>query len=142
MKSILSAGNPEKSVYWQDDDTNVLLKNRPDYITDNYLVDLKTTACANPDKFKHSVKKYGYHRQAAMALDGVSKVTGKEYKHFIIVAVEKEAPYCASAFVLDKETIEEGRIEYKQYAGLYKECLESQCWPSYGKSLQTLSIKE
>ena len=49
VPELLTAGEPEKSMIWKDQETGVWLKSRPDRIpTDAVLADLKTCDTANP----------------------------------------------------------------------------------------------
>jgi exodeoxyribonuclease VIII len=64
----------EVSTFWQDTDTGVFCKCRPDAVLQNgMLIDLKTTQDAG-DGFAQSVRKYRYHVQAAFYGDSTNGV--------------------------------------------------------------------
>ena len=124
-KAILAEGKSEQTVIWNDVDTGIMCKCRPDRIPTNgagVLVDLKTTQDAGEYGFGRSVASYGYARQAAMYLDGVNAATGSNFDAFVFVAVEKEAPYRVETYLLDEEFIEYGRYDYKRLLEIEQEC--------------------
>jgi hypothetical protein len=130
-------GSVEHSVYWDYQDS-IRLRSRPDYFTDELVIDLKTTSYLKG--FDKSVFRYGYHRQAAMQLDGLEAMDGKR-RQFVVFAVEKEAPYLTSVFALDETSIEEGRRDYQKAAELYGQCLEFDIWPGYSETVQTITFQ-
>jgi hypothetical protein len=138
--NLLSLGQNEKSIYWHDDETGILCKCRPDVLHDNMIVDLKTTSDASEKSFQYSIWKYGYHIQAAMMQDGISKILNKKIEDFIFIAVEKKAPFGIAVYILDNPSIEKGRDEYKELLVKYKECLEKNEWPGYKRRYISLPI--
>lgn len=130
----------EQSVYWIDPDTKALLKSRPDFYNHFMVLDIKTTISAKPADFEKAIFNYGYHRQAAMALDALTQLTGWEYKNFVILAVEKKPPYLTALYLLDKNAIEQGRREYKRAARTYQECKQTNIWPAYPDKVIDISL--
>ncbi len=129
---LVSAGAPEESFFWEDPETKVQCKSRPDFLRDGHiLVDVKSTRDASYKSFLADVVAYGYHIQAAMYLDGVSAVLDKKFDAFIIVACEKEAPFAVNTFQLDEETINEGRSIYTRALQTLKKCQDSGKFPAY-----------
>lgn len=115
-KECLDKSTIEGSVFWKDAESGVDLKCRPDFFTENVAFDLKTSGNVDPYDFGKSVYDYGYHVQAAMNLDGLTAVTGREYSAFVILAFEKTKPYPLVAYVIDDEAIAIGRSQYKEAA--------------------------
>ena len=105
-------GSVEHSVYWDYQDS-IRQRARPDYFTDDMIIDLKTTGYLKG--FDRSVFRYGYHRQAAMQLDGLEAIDGKR-RQFVLFTVEKDAPYLTSVFALDESSLQEGRRDYQKAA--------------------------
>jgi len=135
-KDLIKGANYETSIYWNDLETEILCKARPDIIHENMIIDLKTTDNASPQAFKYSILNYGYHVQAAMLIDGQNYINNlSENKinqnNFIIIAVEKKPPYAVAVYILDPATIEKGREIYKSTLIEYKKCLEENRWSSY-----------
>jgi hypothetical protein len=139
-RNIIKSGDIEKSFYWIDEETGLLCKSRPDILGQVYIGDLKTTVSAAERAFMHSIYKYGYHRQAAMALDAVYYTTGNKIDSFINIPVEKERPYAVATYLLDEMAIEQGRLEYRETLKKMKECFETNHWPGYGESIQPINL--
>jgi hypothetical protein len=122
----IGKGHIEHSLAWDYD--GVLLRNRPDFYNDDLIVDIKTTFS------------YGYHRQAAMAIDGLFELTGKKRELFLLIVVEKTAPYLAAFYALEELDIEQGRREYQKAAALYKECVAKNYWPGYSNKVESIGL--
>lgn len=144
-KSILSHGlwssfsnrKVEHSIFWEAGLFNAKLRARPDVYNDQLIIDIKTTESIKG--FSNSIHSYGYHRQAAMQIDALKAVDGKE-RTFGFFVVEKKAPYLTACFTLDAISIEQGRREYLDAAALYSECLMSDNWPGYEEKFQEISL--
>lgn len=127
----------EHSIFWQAGLFNAPLRARPDVYNDQLIIDIKTTESIKG--FSNSIHSFGYHRQAAMQIDALKAVDGKE-RVFGFFVVEKKAPYLTACFTLDGISIEQGRREYLDAAALYSECLMSDVWPGYEEKFQEISL--
>ncbi len=136
-KVDLSKGSVEQSVYWDGGIYKTRMRARPDFFNDNMIIDLKTTDSIAT--FSKSVYSYGYHRQAAMQIDGLQTIDNKK-RFFAFFVVEKKAPYLTACFTLDEEALEQGRREYLEAAAVYSECLKYDLWPGYEEKFQLLSL--
>lgn len=107
-----SRGSAEVSYCWQDPKHNLRCKCRVDYVgEDGTLIDLKTTRDAGAT-FSKSSYTYRYPHQAAWYTKGVTLADpGISPKRFVIVAVEKVAPYLVSVYEFDKEFLALGERE-------------------------------
>lgn len=121
----------EKSFFWRDPHTDIMLKCRPDAYCQQYVIDVKTTQSAAVNSFKKSIHNYGYHIQAAMIEDGLREVLGIEIQQYIFIIIENQAPYATATYILDKNAIAKGREVYKNCLLKLKECIISNNWPSY-----------
>lgn len=121
-------GLVEQSIYWEGGVFNTELKARPDIFNDRLIIDVKTTDSIK--LFANSIYNYGYHRQAAMQIDGLKTVDGKK-RLFAYFVVEKKAPYLTGCFTLDEVSLDQGRREYLDAAITYTECKHSDIWPDY-----------
>lgn len=138
---LLSTGAAEESYFWQDPDTGIVCKCRPDYLREKHiLVDVKSTIDASMDGFPTQIARHKYHLQAAYYLDGVTAATGQSFDQFIILAVEKEPPYAMSVHLMDSGTIDAGRLLYKRALARIKECREKNFWPAYDEKILTASL--
>ena len=137
VKSLMSKGHPEVSIFTELE--GVPVKCRLDWYRENIILDLKTTDDASPQGFLRSIFKYGYHIQAAWYMDCCSQA-GLPVTNFILVAVEKTAPYAVGIYELDDLSIERGIELYRCYLSQYKECTESNDWTSYSREIVTLKL--
>ena len=138
---LLAEGKAEQSVFWQDDSTGMQMKCRPDWLTNcGVVVDLKTTTDASEHAFTRSVTGYGYHRQAALYLDGLNAI-GEQYDTFVFIAVEKEEPYRVEVYTLDADFVHAGRCDYRRLLYVEESCQLMTSWPAFQNSGITEIIK-
>lgn len=103
------------------------------------VVDLKTTRNASMQGFASSVASYSYHMQAALYLKA-AKSLGWDIDNFVFLAVEKEAPHVATAYVLDPLAVAIGEEEIRAALKIYRRCMEEGAWPGYDDCVPTLSL--
>ena len=149
---LLTGGVREQTLLWDDYDTGLSCKARPDVLPDektSTLIDLKTTSDASAKGFSRSVIKYGYARQAAFYLDGLNwtcggavKVSGRgKYDHFIFIAIETAPPHMAACYLLDEPFLEYGRAEYQRLLRVEEKCRAKGAYPAYiADELEVLSL--
>lgn len=118
----------EQSIFWEED--GLQLKCRPDARIPGLIVDLKTSATADPAEFGRRAYSLGYYISAAHYIDGVHEATGERLP-FVFVQVEKEPPYLVSVVQLDTDAVEWGRIMADRAKRTYRECNASGVWPGY-----------
>lgn len=138
--TLFNDGAPEVSAYWIDQETGVLCKCRPDWLSKKLVVDLKSSRDASPDAFQRSAYSYRYHVQAAWYLDGIAAATGKPRDAFIFAAFEKDPPFACAFYYADEGMIEAGRREYRRLLRTYADCLSAGRWPGYPIELQALTL--
>lgn len=132
-------GKVENSLFWQHE-SGITLKSRPDWYSDDLIIDVKTTDSARHDKFEKSLGKWGYHRQAYLSTLGLTKLTGREYKKVLLVCVESKAPYLTKTYLIGEEAIQTGKQEVEKAIEIYHECLERNEWPAYGETIETIEL--
>jgi hypothetical protein len=133
---LLKNGISETSIFWDDTDTGLPCKVRPDRIPDGnkgVILDLKSTANAAPVPFRNDCVKFGYAREGGMYLEGLCKVTGAIFNDliFALIAVEKKEPYRVEVYTLDVEFVDYGFKEFKRLLYLEKQCRDNNFWPHY-----------
>lgn len=138
LSDLLAKGDPEVSAYFRDPDTGAQCRIRPDWVApagDGVIhLDVKSCIDASPTGFAKSIANYRYAVQAAFYSDGWTAATGQTVHAFVFAAVEKEYPFAAAAYILDDESIEQGRRAYRRNLATYAECLKSGHWPGYTDS--------
>ena len=129
----------ETSIYWHEGP--VPCKARIDLITElpmfgRCVVDLKSTQDASPSAIAKSVYNYGYHRQAAWYLRALS-AAGLPAQAFILLFVEKAAPYVVSAYNVSEAAQGVALNEIRYSVDLFKDCSASGVWPGYTSDIIT-----
>ncbi|GGH24615.1 PDDEXK-like protein of unknown function [Cribrihabitans marinus] len=145
------AGIAELSCYWKDPETGVQCRCRPDFWRrDGLIVDLKTCLDASPEGFSKSIYNWRYHVQHAFYVDGIKAALEQGPNplnmpaptHFVFVAVEKTAPYAVGVYMLDAESVDIGRRDYREDLARYAECLTADDWPAYSPQIEPISLPE
>lgn len=126
-RNILTGGQAETSIF--QDHHGALCKVRPDWITEDLLVDVKTTVDASPEAFSKACWNYRYHVQAALYLDVANAAMGDRFNSFVFIAIEKAAPYQVAVYVADAAMVEAGRVVYHHDLETYRRCVETDTWP-------------
>ena len=138
---LASRTHTEHPIAWEDAMTGVLCKGKPDLcVTVNgktSLVDLKTTADADPESFSRSIASYGYALQAAHDLDGWRAAVG-DVDSFVFIAIEKTAPYAIGVYELDADAITRGAAKRAHLLDLLATCRAEGRWPGYAP--QTIGL--
>lgn len=119
-------GWSEVSVVW--DYHGHLMKSRLDRMSDEKtrtILDLKKAQPGKVHKsaMEKSILDYGWHRQAAIYVDGVGYETGIQYE-FAWVFIEDQPPYDVGILRASKEVLDCGRFEYKQIISNWEYALE------------------
>ncbi|MDN0082339.1 PD-(D/E)XK nuclease-like domain-containing protein [Crenobacter sp. SG2305] len=134
---VLQLAEKEKTLEWQDAETGLRCKIRPDALTSAAILDLKKTTDARPHKFMWSARDYGYDLQAAMYRIGVREALGLDLP-FLFVAIEEDAPHGIQIYEAPKEMIADGERRYRTALKLYAECLRTDTWPNYSAMVDVL----
>ena len=136
-------GKSEVSLFWQDEETGIWLKCRPDWLPDNHvnIPDYKTCQSVNPKTFYYDFIKYGYHVQSAMYQEGIRAVFGDEVESFFFVAQEKEPPYISQVYLCDSSITLYGLKAMRNGIEKYIECKEKGVWETYSDRVIQMSIE-
>lgn len=134
-------GDRELSLVWDDPETDVRCKARLDKLAApiQAIVDLKSTTDASPREFSRSIAAYGYHRQAAHYLNAAAAL-GIDVTDFVVIAVEKSAPYAVAVYRLADDVVAQGRMEIAAHLATYRDCLNRESWPAYDAGIQDISL--
>lgn len=136
-----SSERTELVMVWTHEATGELVKARLDSVGKIAIVDLKTTEDASPETFCHAIYRYGYHRQAAMYLDGWRALTGQKID-YVVVAVEKTPPYGLSMFTAcdADEAVQIGRAEYTAVLYEIANARKTGNWTGYPVEVQSMTV--
>jgi exodeoxyribonuclease VIII len=130
----LQDGKSEQTVIWQDKETGILCKCRPDRNPGKQyrlLVDFKTSNDVSDYGFRRSIDKFGYARQGAFYTEGISKATNEEFNGFVLVATEPTPPHRTEVYVIDPDYIQRQSKEVHRLLRIEKECRDKGFYPHY-----------
>ncbi|EMZ3830241.1 PD-(D/E)XK nuclease-like domain-containing protein [Salmonella enterica] len=135
---VESAGYAESSVYWEDPETGILCRCRPDKIIPefNWIMDVKTTA--DIQRFRTAYYDYRYHVQDAFYSDGYRAQFG-EIPTFVFLVASTTAEcgsYPVEIFMMGEDAKLAGQREYRRNLQTLAECLNNDEWPA----IKTLSL--
>lgn len=127
-------GQIERSIFWQDEETGIWLKARPDSIpTDSHdCADLKTTYSTHWSRLQQSMRQFAYYRQAALVREAFRKVLKINISSFTLVFVEKAPPYNTRDVRPDEEDLDRGDRANRAAIRTFARCLKSGEWPGPG----------
>ncbi|MFE8106946.1 hypothetical protein DTL00_12935 [Sphingomonas melonis] len=138
--ALLSDGRPEVTLAWQDAETGVWLRCRPDWLRNNLScgINVKTATDASHAGFQADVTKYRYFMSAALELDGIEAVLGKRPPLYVHPVIEKPGKgwqpgdYLPVAlWTLSDEDLEYGRALNRRAIRTFANCLSADRWPGY-----------
>ena len=121
----------EQSYFWQDEDSGLWLKARPDIIHSNMMVDLKTCVSASSHAYQRAMVDGGLHIQGAMCKEAVRVIEGRTIDAVINLCIEKAYPYAIGIKIISDDALRAGHERYKEILMQMKQCFETNVWPSY-----------
>jgi len=139
-RRLLQEGKAEQSFFWNDLETDLRCKCRPDWHDGaSVIVDLKTTSSlASPSEFARTVANFKYHLSAAHYLEGV-----KGAERFIFLVVETEYPYNVATYELDDDSLAEGlKLQQKALRRIKAWRQMDPPWPGYSQGVETIRLPE
>jgi hypothetical protein len=108
----------------------------------NFITDLKSTNCAQPDRFGWMAQRYNYLPQLAFYDEAVrSSGRGDPQAHYLI-AVESSAPYPVTVLRLSARALEQGRRACRLWMERLLGCEAANNWPAYCESVVELDVGE
>lgn len=113
----------------------VRCKCRPDYISDDFVMDVKTTRDASIEGFGKQAWNLGYHIQEAF----YRRVIGGN-RRFLFCAVESDHPHLVQYHESPDELIAYADDLIDAALSQYAECLRKNTWPGYSNHIQTLEV--
>lgn len=135
---LKTKGLNEETFIWQDKDTGVICRIRPDRrlleapkgLPENIVIDWKTIKSCDKREISKSIYDRRYHVQAAFITDGLKAVLGIDAT-FVNVFIEKGPFKRIVCAVMPDHDIDRGRQEYKKNLATIAQCEQSGIWPGF-----------
>lgn len=152
----LSAGVPEMTLAWQDKDTGVWLRARPDWLPNSIINDcaglprivsdlkfMDARHC-HPDGWSRAVGGFGYHISAAFYDMGIEAIYGRGADAHIFLPVEKTYPHYVSIYQLPAADLARGkaqcRIAIRRFADALAKGQGVENWPGYTLDVEQVGL--
>ena len=142
VSELLAEGRGEQTLLWKDPATGVQCKARADWLTSGAVIaDWKTFDQLDDYEIERQIRKMKYHWQAGYYTEGLSIITGREYRSFVNVFIRTQDPIDCRVVVLSDEVIIAAREFYRPYIELYADCQRKGEWPMSEPSITELNPK-
>jgi PDDEXK-like uncharacterized protein DUF3799 len=130
VRAGLLNGVIEASLIWQDQETGIWLKARPDAIpvASGDAADLKTTTSVDHNSLSRTIADFGYHMQGALICEAFRNVLGVEMTSFTLVFVEKSAPFSVRIVTLKDDDLALGARQLRAAIRIFANCVQTRDW--------------
>jgi exodeoxyribonuclease VIII len=117
-------GIVEGSYIFDDKQTNLPCKLRPDKHTSDFVIDAKgTSKSVSRDDFQREIYNWDYHVQAAWNIDHLSA------SMFLWVVIEFDWPHSVAVYPASDECLAAGRRRYRTALDTIAQCCSTGIWP-------------
>jgi len=138
-RRVMRGCKREVTLRWNDPDTRVICKARPDLVRGGLLADLKTTGSVDGRKFGRLAGDLGYHGKMAFAAMGL-RVLGIPVERATIIAVEQKPPHDVGVFDIGDEAMAWSEDMVCGLLSRLKQCRRSRSWPGRYEGAQALDL--
>jgi hypothetical protein len=138
--TLLIGGACEQTVYWHQ--LGRASRGTVDVLGSDYIAELKTTRCAEPERFRRDAIFRAYHAQLAWYWDGVIASGRGTVTSAYIIAVESATPYPVTVMRLTDRAIDQGRRLCRLWLERLLVCEASNQWPAYCESVIDLDVPD
>lgn len=140
--ALFDGGEAEVTIAWQDKETGVWIRVRPDWLphVGRFIPDYKTCEDASPAAFQRAVDNYGYYQSAALYIEGLEHGLDMRPEAFMFVAQEKPAPHIVQVYQLDEAARSWGAALNRRAIRKFADCLHRDRWPGYGRDVEMVEL--
>lgn len=133
VMQFLQAGWPEKTLIWYDQEFNLWMKAKLDWICADgrTICDLKKARNASEYGFRRAIYNYEYYGQAFHYLRGYEQLTGRKRTSWVWIVTEIDPPHESQVFMADPHEIDRAGDTVCEYYDRYAKCIETGEWPGY-----------
>lgn len=140
-RGLLIGGVAEHSFFTKHPETGELIKCRSDYLTDEMVIDLKSTLDASEDAFSRDATNYRYDVAAPWYMDIIGDVTGRRPRKWLWLVVEKAPPYALAIYTAQDHDIVRARDTARRNFMTILQHRAANAWPDYGETIRPLVLK-
>jgi hypothetical protein len=135
-------GVRETTVFW--DVLGRPCRGTPDVDGGDFVTELKTTKCADPEVFWRDSRRYCYHGALAWYMDGLAMQRGRKEmpEAAFVVAVESALPYAVTVFRMPERALTAGRRANRAWLERLLVCEASNEFPPYSQSVVEMYFPE
>lgn len=135
IRSMLKNGQSEVSILQTIND--VEMKFRLDFMSENFILDVKSCSSCEEREFSRDFVNYQYAEKLSAYQKAVELETGKR-PLVIVLAVETTEENDYQVFEIDQEFLDAGYKNFEKMLNTWKECTEKNEWPGMPKTVQKL----
>jgi hypothetical protein len=143
-RAALTNGQAEVTLIWQDKETGVMCRARPDFLPTKrrIITDLKTARDGSPSGFSKAVTSYGYHISAAHYFAGIEAVFGERPSNWLNIVLESDAPHVVALYELPASDIDIGEDLRRRALRTFADCLAADDWPGYATDVVPVGLTD
>lgn len=135
---LFADGDPELSIWWDDPETGLRLRARPDWMTvrrgRRVLGDLKKTGKGvDPRSIAKTIATHGYHQQHPWYAEGVRAMELDDDPAFVFVFVSDDPPHLVTVCELNPADVEIGHQLNRHAIDIWAKCVATDTWPDYDR---------
>lgn len=117
-------------------------RSTPDVRAPHYVVELKTTRCAQRDRFVRDGLFRAYNAQVADQLLAVEAHTGKRPSKGYVVAVETTSPYPVTVLEMTPRALERGEQLCRMWLERLLVSEAANYWPAYSECIESFDVPD
>lgn len=140
-------GIPERSLFWEDAQTGVTLRARPDWLSlaptaSGRLIvpDYKTAKSAARPAFEKAAFDYGYFCQADWYPTGIKALGLADDVVLVFIVQETEPPYLVNLVEPSSLSLMWAAEQNRAAIDLYATCVADNHWPGFGPEPELISL--
>jgi hypothetical protein len=115
-------------------------RSTPDAYQFRTLSELKTTRCADPERFHWDALRMAYNVQAAVYRRAIEQTTGVRIRDAYLFAVESVEPYVVTPFRFSERSMDHGDMLARRWHEQFLECESTGVWPGYTSGIEELDV--
>jgi exodeoxyribonuclease VIII len=140
---LLKGSVTEATIFWQDEETDIVCKARLDVVSaSGYIIDLKTTRDARDFKFVWQIKDYDIDLQLSHYLKAAQSTKQIRSDAAILIAAESESPHEVAVYPVGTRILFRGEHRRSKAMRVYAECLKTGKYPGYNPEARTIDFGE